>query len=71
MATLPEAGTITAQTLRALPEGSLVVTHGVGWAKIGPDRWSCAFSLGDKHRDSAWLSQVAKLIVFNPDEWAL
>lgn len=68
---LPPAGSITAHDLRALPEGTLVVTYGVGWAKIGPDEWRCPFRLRDDRRDSEWLSKVATLVVFDPAEWGL
>lgn len=83
---LPPAGSVSASELRSLPEGSLVVTYGVGWAKTGPDEWRCPFrahvpdhSLAAKNqrfdwhdiRDSEWLAEVATIVAFNPAEWDL
>lgn len=84
--TLPPEGSVNADQLRALPEGSLVVTYGVGWAKTGPDEWRSPFrlhvpdmSVAAKNqrfvwhdvKDSEWLAEVATLVVFNPAEWGL
>lgn len=68
---LPPAGSVTADELRALPEGTLIVTYGVGWGKTGADEWRTPFRLYDNIRDSEWLSKVATMIVFNPKEWGL
>lgn len=73
------------EQLQALPEGSLIVTYGVGWAKTGPDEWRCPFKMhlpgkdiGQSRvfewhdiRDSEWLAQVATMVVFNPSEYGL
>lgn len=81
---LPEEK-VDAETLRALPEGSAIVTWGITWCKTGPDEWRTPFrkhvpdmSIGPKSkgkyewhdiRDSEWLAEVALLVTFNPSEW--
>jgi hypothetical protein len=70
-------------TLRGLPEGSVVITHRVAWAKIGPDEWRCPLrehvpdrSISQRWRgrfrwhdekDSEWLAEVATEVVYNPN----
>jgi len=80
---LPKPGQISAEELRGLPEGAVVVTYGVAWAKIGPDLWKTPFTMHVPVRDigqpnlrrwedeanSEWLAPVVTLIVFNPAEW--
>ncbi len=82
---LPPPGSLTAEELRALPEGSLVVTYGVGHAKTGPDEWRCPFTMhvrtdprlgeiAERYpwadiRDSEWLAKVATMVVFDPSKW--
>lgn len=83
---LPPAGSVTVEELLALPEGAVIVTYGVAWAKTGPDEWRCPYRkhVPDKSisprwvgfewhdiRNSAWLAEVATLVVFNPDDWDL
>lgn len=68
---LPEAGSVSADELRALPEGSIIVTYGNGWGKTGPDEWRTVFRLHDNIKDSLWMSKVATMVVFNPAEWGL
>ena len=61
-----------------------MVTHGVAWAKIGPDLWRCPFRehVPDKsisprwagrfrwhdEKDSEWLAEVATRVVFEYDD---
>lgn len=68
---LPAEGSIGVDMLRALPEGAIVLTYGVGWGKTGPDEWRCPFRLQCDCRDSAWLAKVATMVLFDPSEWAL
>ena len=84
---LPDAGSLTAEQLLEVPEGAVIVTHGVAWAKIGPDLWRCPFrehvpdlSLSPRWRgvfiwhdekSSEWLAEVATMVVFNPKDFAL
>lgn len=80
-----EKGLLSADLLRALPEGSVVITHMVTWAKIGPDEWRCPFrehvpdrSISARWRDvfrwhdeknSEWLAEVATAVIYNPDTY--
>lgn len=84
---LPEPGSLSAAELRALPEGSVAVTYGVAWAKIGPDLWRCPFrehvsdmSISPRwagrfrwhdEKSSEWLAEVATMVVFNPKDYGL
>lgn len=73
---------LSATVLRELPEGAVIITAGVAWAKIGPDEWRCPFrehvadmSISARWRgrfvwhdqkDSEWLSEVATRVVYDP-----
>jgi hypothetical protein len=73
--------TISAETLRDLAEGSVVITAGIAWAKIGPDEWRSPFrehvpdrSISPRwagrfqwhdERDSEWLAEVATEVIFD------
>lgn len=75
-----EATHLTEADLLALPEGSVVITAGIAWAKIGPDEWRCPFrehvpdmSISARWRGrfrwhdqktSDWLAEVATEVVY-------
>lgn len=85
MSTTPSTATrLTEARLLDLAEGSVVITHGNAWAKIGPDLWRCPFrehvpdySIAAKNqrfiwhdeKDSEWLAELATSVVFDYAEW--
>jgi hypothetical protein len=76
-----EAG-LSVAVLRDLPEGAVIITAGVAWAKIGPAEWRSPFrehvpdmSISPRWRgrfrwhdekDSEWLAEVATRVVYDP-----
>lgn len=73
---------LSVATLLDLPEGAVIITAGVAWAKIGPDEWRCPFrehvpdfSISPRWRgqfrwhdekNAEWLTEVATRVVYDP-----
>jgi len=70
---MPSRDLLGVEVLRALSEGSAVITYGSVWVKVDADRdvWGKQLRPGfmPKYRDSGWLAKVATRVIFDVGEW--